>query len=36
MVRAVVPKDYSDSMCRINEKSWTEETKQVWEKATAW
>ena len=36
MVRAVLHKDYTDSICRINGKSWTEETKQVWGKATAW
>ena len=35
MVRAVFHKDYTDSICRIDEKSWTEETKQVWGKAAA-
>lgn len=35
MVRAVLHKDYSDSICKINKKNWTEEMKKVWVKVTA-
>lgn len=34
MVLAVLHKNYSEGICRINETSWTEETKQVWVKET--